>query len=491
MGENTLGRSGLVPGDVVDDWVIEALLASGGQGSVLRARDKRDGRIVAMKVLHPSLVVFPRQTDRFVREVELGFRLSHPNVIEVLELGALADGTPYFVMEYFEGKTLRTILDEQGRMTADEAMLMLSPVCAALSAAHATRVVHRDVKPSNIMIGTQNPRQVKLLDFGVAKLLTGAPGQSGQSSVNQQVGTPLFMAPEQILCGPIDPRTDIYALGAVFYTMVTGRPPFLASSWNDLAQQHLDAPPLRPSQRCPLDPALDAVILRCLEKRPERRFESVEAFRDALVNVVRGGTQSFVDIETQQRAVAILVELHLAEASAAADDEMLTEVMAAALELAEVSLSKNGFVMAAITSQKILGARLLPEAPAADREARFSAVNVALALAAEFAQTEMASLGLSASVAIHVDSVKVRVGAEVEMASGAIARTEVWAPRGPAPALCATREAIAGLYERGFDVRPGPDSLFLVRRQRLDRLSPELPHVEVPSIPTAETIPWR
>ncbi|HVK68280.1 MAG TPA: serine/threonine-protein kinase [Polyangium sp.] len=470
------GCSGeLRAGTSLGDYVIEELSSSGGHGSVYRARRRVESVRVAIKVMHPMLMALPRMAERFAREVEVILRLHHPNIVEVHELGALPDGTPYYVMEYLEGTTLRNYLGARGRLTPDEVLSILEPVCAALASAHEAGIVHRDVKASNIMIGEGPPRVVKLLDFGIAKLLAPEPGRAGLTSIGQQLGTPSIMAPEQILCGPIDARTDIYALGALLHVLFTGRPPFESNAHEGLVEQHLAAPPPRPSQRAPVSPALDAIVLRCLEKKPERRFESVGVFLEALREAVRAGrSEETARAEAERRAVGIHVDLRFPEGADEADASLVT-ALAQTLERAEECMRSGGFVLATVTSTQLLGVKLLSADPVHAKTERRSAMQFALTLHAALQQQDEGST-VHANVAVHVDAVNVRVAAEMDIASGNLARTEAWAPRSNMDGLAATDAAIEGLSGSavGFFLEPGPPDDRRARRASTRRSKPSL-----------------
>ncbi|MDI3290578.1 serine/threonine-protein kinase [Polyangium sp. 15x6] len=470
-----IGRSGeLRAGTVLGDHVIEELASSGGHGSVYRARHRIQGGRVAIKVMHPALMALPRMAERFVREVEVILRVHHPNIVKVHELGTLPDATPYYVMEYLEGTTLRNYLGARGRIAPEEALAILEPVCAALAVAHEAGIVHRDVKASNIMICEGPPRVVKLLDFGIAKLLAPEPGRAGLTSMGQQLGTPSIMAPEQILCGPIDVRTDIYALGALLHVLLTGRPPFESNAHEGLVEQHLAAPPPRPSLRAPVSPALDAIVLRCLEKKPDRRFESVGAFLEALREAVRAGrSEETARAEAERRAVGIHVDLRFPEGADEADESLVT-ALAQTLERAEDCMRSGGFLLATVTSTQLLGVKLLSADPVHAKTERRSAVQFALTLHAALQQDEGSAV--HANVAVHVDAVNVRLASELDIASGNLARTETWTPRGNVDALAATDAAIEGLSGSagGFFLEPGPPGLTIIRRASTRRSKPSL-----------------
>src|SRR6266478_5793915 len=177
--------------------------------------------------LDGELAPSPEMVERFVREARVVNRIRHPNIVDIYEFGELDDKRPYFVMELLEGTSLASIVERRGRLSPAQALSYLEPVCDALRAAHAAGVVHRDLKASNVAVVKEgDPPRVKLLDFGIAKLVRTAPGERGLTAVGQRIGTPYAMAPEQIRGGAIDARVDIYALGVLLYQLLTGRYPF-------------------------------------------------------------------------------------------------------------------------------------------------------------------------------------------------------------------------------------------------------------------------
>src|SRR5262249_27861860 len=244
-----------------------------------------DGTRAAVKVLHGELALDPSAVERFQREIRTITRIDHPNIVTIYEQGRLPDGRPFFAMELLDGTNLRRLLQTEGRLSAIEAFEILEQVCAALDRAHQIGIIHRDLKPENVII-LEN-RSVKLVDFGLAKLVVNDPASPGLTTTRQVIGTLVAMAPEQLRCEPIDARTDIYALGALLYNMLTGVPPFRGSP-DEVAQMHLETPPRPPSALVILPPAVDAVVLRCLEKAPAARFQSVIAFITAFRAAVFG-----------------------------------------------------------------------------------------------------------------------------------------------------------------------------------------------------------
>src|SRR5437016_4163176 len=243
----------LAPGDRAGEYLILGTIASGGCGTVYTAEHRVLGRKAAVKVLHSQLASSPEMVERFVREARVVNRIGHPNIVDIYEFGELGDKRPYFVMELLEGTSLATIVERRGRLTAAQALSYLEPVCDALRAAHSAGVVHRDLKASNVAVVKEgDPPRVKLLDFGIAKLVRTAPGERGLTAVGQRIGTPYAMAPEQIRGGAIDTRVDIYALGVLLYQLLTGRYPFISGDPVEMERLHVESPPPRPSAMAPV-----------------------------------------------------------------------------------------------------------------------------------------------------------------------------------------------------------------------------------------------
>ncbi|MBK9259289.1 MAG: serine/threonine protein kinase [Polyangiaceae bacterium] len=437
-------------------WQIEELIARGGHGAVYKVAHTRTNSLGAIKILHPSLSLVPRMVERFLREVDVILRLDHPNIIQIQEAGALYDGVPYYVMEYLEGKTLRTLLDEMGRLDVIEVLSVLEPVCSALEVAHGKGIVHRDVKPSNIIIAHCMPAKIKLLDFGVAKLLEPDERDPSLTSIGQQVGTPSVMAPEQIIGKPVDLRTDVYALGALLHQLLTGRKPFESETPSELAQLHLEAPPPRPSERVPVSPAFDAIVARAMDKRPQNRYPTATAFLDALRQAVFGSTP-LASRSDDQYALGLFVEIR-PRPSPNLDDDTLDSAAARALEHAEERMRQGGLVIALCTSNTILGMQLLGHSLSHTQGKR----RVLLAIARTLCNAFVDDAAIRISVTLHVDQVSVtqHENGEPEITSGVLARTESWAPVEYVGGVCATPAFIGGM--EGLSLLPGPDGVFVV-----------------------------
>ncbi|MFD6324742.1 protein kinase [Streptomyces sp. NPDC058442] len=268
---------------------LRDLLGRGGMASVHLAYDSVLDRQVAIKTLHTELGREQAFRERFRREAQAVAKLTHTNIVSVFDTGEdEVDGMtmPYIVMEYVEGRPLGSVLDEdvrqQGAMPADKALKITADVLAALEISHEKGLVHRDIKPGNVMIDKRGV--VKVMDFGIARAM-----QSGVTSMTQTgmvVGTPQYLSPEQALGRGVDARSDLYSVGIMLFQLVTGRLPFDADSPLAIAYAHVqEEPPLASSVNRALPPAVDALITRALKKNPNERFPSAEAMRGECLRV--------------------------------------------------------------------------------------------------------------------------------------------------------------------------------------------------------------
>jgi hypothetical protein len=263
-----------------DAYTIEGEIGRGGMGVVYRARDERLKRPVAIKVLPPELAYRADIRARFMREAETAARISHPNVVPIHSVGE-ADDFVYFVMGYVDGESLAVRLKRRGRLSIEESRRICRETADALSAAHQQGVIHRDVKPDNILLeGTRG--RVMVTDFGIAKALSAEGGTLTEAGI--AIGTPAFMSPEQAAGErEIDGRSDIYSLGVVTYQMVTGELPFHAPTVPGLLMKQISEEPTPVDQKRPEIPRdLGQTVMRCLEKDPERRWPTADALRRAL-----------------------------------------------------------------------------------------------------------------------------------------------------------------------------------------------------------------
>jgi hypothetical protein len=258
---------------LADRYRIEREVGAGGMATVYLAEDLRHGRQVALKVLRPELAA-TLGPERFFREIQVAARLQHPHILPLHDSGE-AGGFLYFVMPYVEGESLRERLARVGELPVHDAVKILVEVVDALAYAHSQGVVHRDIKPDNVML---SGRHALVTDFGVAKAVSEATGRQQLTTAGVALGTPSYMAPEQAAADPnLDHRVDIYAVGAMAYELLTGRPPFTGMTSQQILAAHVTQAPdpvsrHRPS--CP--PGLEAVIMRCLAKRAADRFQTAE-----------------------------------------------------------------------------------------------------------------------------------------------------------------------------------------------------------------------
>ena len=261
---------------IAQRYLLGERIAVGGMGEVYLATDERLGRQVAVKVLSPAFAESPDFVERFRREALTAAALSHPNIAQVYDYGV--DGASHFiVMEYAEGWDLAHLIREHGRLTPSDAVRIAEQVCAALAVAHRAGVVHRDVKPGNVIVRPDGT--VKVTDFGIARAL----GQASITDTGTIMGTAAYVAPEQARGEPTTPASDLYSLGILLFQMLTGAVPFEGDTPVAVAIRHLDEPVPLPSSRVADLPAnLDEVVVRATAKAPADRYPDADAMAAAL-----------------------------------------------------------------------------------------------------------------------------------------------------------------------------------------------------------------
>jgi len=272
------------PGDVIaEKYVIERSLGAGGMGAVFQVAHRVTGRRFAVKWLLPGLAMDSKIVSRFVREARATCSVNHPNVVEVYDFGQ-EGGSLYMVMELLQGETLSARLSREGKLDPAEACRILTQVARGVSAAHAVGVIHRDLKPDNIFLakihgGKEIP---KVLDFGVAKL-TQAAEVHKLTATGAVIGTPRYMAPEQVSAKPVDARADVYALGVTLYQMLSGQVPFRSETYARLVLEILTGTPVPLRQAAPeLPRRLVDMVDTAIAHDPDARFASVDEFAEAL-----------------------------------------------------------------------------------------------------------------------------------------------------------------------------------------------------------------
>jgi len=418
-------RVKVAPGVLAGEYVLKAVLASGGHGAVYEAEHRILGRRAAVKVLHSHLTDQGEMLQRFVREARVVNQIRHPHIVDVYDFGMLPDGSPYYVMELLPGRTLSQLLQERGRLSPERALAYLEPVCEALEAAHRAGVVHRDLKASNVAVVSEaEPPVVKLLDFGIAKFIHPEPGQEGLTMAGQRLGTSQAMAPEQFRSGHIGPTTDVYALGVLLYQMLTGHYPFQSEDRLEVERMHLEAPPPRPSTSAPVPPAVDAVVLRCLEKEADRRYPDVDTFRTALREaVLPASTTRITSTSRSVRAFALHTEVVLEEG---AEDDAAYTTVSEVLDGLEQDLRAAGFVLAVQTGMALLGVRLLDEPPPTDVRELLDAARQMH----ERAQARARGTRVSVQSCAHVGQVDARRGPEgIDITGGPLTDIADWSVR--------------------------------------------------------------
>ncbi|MSP60445.1 MAG: serine/threonine protein kinase [Myxococcales bacterium] len=278
-----------VIGRTVGNYVVRSQIGMGGWGAVYLAENPRIRRKVAIKMLHADLAREPEVVARFVTEARAANEIRNEHIIDILDFGDLPDGTPYFVMEWLDGRSLAAVIEGEKRLPVVRAVRIAVGVGRALVAAHARGIVHRDLKPENIFLLHRDgdPDFVKVLDFGIAKLLVKDTHERARFKTHSGavLGTPSYMSPEQCRGAQreVDQRADVYALGVILYEMLTGCVPFVAEGLGGLLLLHMTTDPKPPRAIEPSVPEeLDRVILQALAKDPQDRFQTVAAFLGAL-----------------------------------------------------------------------------------------------------------------------------------------------------------------------------------------------------------------
>jgi eukaryotic-like serine/threonine-protein kinase len=301
-------------------YTLEDKIGEGGMGAVYRARHAFLRRPTAVKLIRSGLAS-PAMLARFEREVQLTSQLTHPNTIAIYDYGRTPDGIFYYAMEYLPGLPLERVILDDGPQSEARTVYLLKQICASLAEAHRIGLVHRDVKPANVMLcergGTYDV--VKVLDFGLVKELGGGD-DSGVTAADHVVGTPLYMSPEGVVSAAnVGPPSDMYAVGAVGYALVTGKQVFAGKSGVEIIGHHLHSTPVAPSERLgrPLDPFLERLILSCLAKRPEERPADARVLLDQLEDGWKGAswTQREAREWWETRAPAMLAARRAAEES--------------------------------------------------------------------------------------------------------------------------------------------------------------------------------
>ncbi|MGY2078163.1 Stk1 family PASTA domain-containing Ser/Thr kinase [Blastococcus sp. SYSU DS0828] len=300
---------------------IGGVLGRGGMAEVHHGRDLRLGREVAVKVLRHDLARDPSFQVRFRREAQASASLNHPAIVAVYDTGedrTPSGATPYIVMEYVEGETLRDVLRREGRLPIERAMSLAADISGALDFSHRNGIVHRDVKPGNVMITPQGT--VKVMDFGIARAVSDSAAT--MTSTAAVIGTAQYLSPEQARGEGVDARSDVYSLGCLLYELVTGAPPFTGDSPVSVAYQHVREDPRLPSSINPdVPPELDAILLKAMSKNPANRYQSAAEMRNDLLRALAGQRVEATPVMGDAEKTAIIGAPVGAYASGHGDDD--------------------------------------------------------------------------------------------------------------------------------------------------------------------------
>lgn len=289
-------------GTAVGNYRLDKILGRGGMGTVYSGEHVYIKKAVAVKILHPQFARYPEAVNRFLREARAATTINHANVVDVTDFGLLPDGLVYFVMEFLDGKSLEDLIEREGAVELHRALNIANQISYALEAAHHNGVIHRDLKPDNIMLLTRPGRRdliklsadqswttereatfdfVKVLDFGIAKVMT--PDDLVADTVQGAVfGTPEYMSPEAARGEEVDHRADVYSLGVIMFDMLCGRPPFEAPQSADVLAMHINKPPPSPREFAPhreITEAAELVVLRAMQKDPNKRYQTMADLR--------------------------------------------------------------------------------------------------------------------------------------------------------------------------------------------------------------------
>ena len=299
----------------IGNYHIQEVLGRGGMGTVFSGEHVYIGKKVAVKILHPQFAKYDDALKRFLREARAASSINHPNICDVTDFGPMPDGGVYFVMEYLDGTSLEDLIDSQGAMPLHRCLNIANQMALALASAHDEGIIHRDLKPDNIMLvkkpgrrelvkvvtnnddGTSSTKiviekeeeydYVKILDFGIAKVLTPESSPPSKTLAGAVFGTPEYMSPEAAKGENIDFRSDIYSVGVILFDMICGRPPFEAEASAEVLAMHINTAPPLPSKvapHCEITPLAEALIMRAMAKDPDKRYQSFDEFRVDLQN---------------------------------------------------------------------------------------------------------------------------------------------------------------------------------------------------------------
>jgi serine/threonine-protein kinase len=299
-----MGRDPLV-GSRVDDYEVQSIIGAGAMGIVYRVQHAVIGKPAALKVLKPDYADDPEMVERLIREARTVNAIRHPGIVDIFGFGTLPNGQPYIVMDLLEGEPLDAWVKREAPAPFKKVAPILDEVLGALHAAHLVGVIHRDLKPGNIFFESHPEARshVKIIDFGLARQADRAGGSVRPTNPGTLIGTPAFMAPEQVLGTKVYPATDLYAVGGIAYQMLTGRIPHEAPSAIEVISQKMKFDPVPPRQWVPsIDEDVDSWVMMLLDREPDRRPESADDARRMLRRIMDGRTRSDDKVKPVERS---------------------------------------------------------------------------------------------------------------------------------------------------------------------------------------------
>ncbi|MEP7122376.1 MAG: serine/threonine-protein kinase [Byssovorax sp.] len=422
----------LPAGTRVGAYVLEDLRFQGGFAVVYRAARADGGGLAAIKVLRRALITSPGMRARFEQEAAAIARIQHPHLVQIFDTGVTDSGQPFIAMEWLDGRNLLEEIARRGPFAAVEALEILDAVGGALTAAHALGIVHRDVKAQNIMaVPRDHGITVKLVDFGIAKLLDLEADPRGGMVSSVVLGTPLTMAPEQILGRPVDQRVDIYALGLLLHQLVTGQLPFRGATRVEIEAQHLHTPPPRTSDLAPVGSAFDAVVRRCIEKDAAHRYPSVSELLVDLRHAVGAAPRS----PQVTQVIGVHCEARVNAASDDLDEHAFADIEQI-LALTRRTFAESGLAILAESATAVVGAATLGPGIAP----RERILDAALDLGARLDARPGAHAEVTAVLSLHV---------------GTMAAIRAWTADLDGGRVLATSATVEGVSDR-FEVHPTP-----------------------------------
>jgi eukaryotic-like serine/threonine-protein kinase len=299
-----MGRDPLL-GSRVDDYEVQSIVGTGAMGIVYRVQHAVIGKPAALKVLKPDYADDPDMVQRLIREARTVNAIRHPGIVDIFGFGTLPNGQPYIVMDLLEGEPLDAWIKRESPAPFKKVGPILDEILSALHAAHQVGVIHRDLKPGNVFYENhpEARSRVKIIDFGLARQADRAGGSVRPTNPGTLIGTPAFMAPEQVLGTKVFPATDLYAVGGIAYQMLTGRIPHEAPTAIEVISQKMKFDPVAPKQWAPgLDDDVDSFVMMLLDREPERRPESADDARRMLRRLMEGRTRSDERLKAVGRA---------------------------------------------------------------------------------------------------------------------------------------------------------------------------------------------